>query len=309
MLQLLYIGTLSFGFGPGLGPPQHPSRGDSRCWKKQHTDGPRRQDARMMPLEIKGLELGDKIQVSGSESEPKFFHVPGHKPKGFIARGLVGTIEKIYRPGETEHLDRSDGRDVVVSFTEPKKWKAHFALSELTATDAEESDEVVEPLEIMAEIDVCNVETSETCGAVSQFMTPIAEALVLSPEMPLRQAAELLVHECKTGAPVTSNGRLVGILTQFDFLYVETARRRGVTGRKVALDSGKWEETIKKSLASTVSAAMSRPIAVLAESDMQQVAELMLRRRFNHVPVVSEEKDLVGILTSQDVLRHFLFDK
>ena len=76
----------------------------------------------------------------------------------------------------------------------------------------------------------------------------------------------------------------------------------------VALDSGKWETTVKKSLASTVAGAMSKPTAILAASDMQQVAQLMLRRRFNHMPVVdsAEGGQLVGILTSQDVLRHVI---
>ena len=78
-------------------------------------------------------------------------------------------------------------------------------------------------------------------------------------------------------------------------------------GRKVSLDSGRWESDVRKSLASTVSAAMSMPVAVLSSSDMQQVAQLMLSRRFNHVPVVADASGtLVGILTSQNVLRHVL---
>ena len=40
---------------------------------------------------------------------------------------------------------------------------------------------------------------------------------------------------------------------------------------------------------------------------MKQVAQLMLRRRFNHMPVVTgDERKLVGILTSQNVLGHVI---
>jgi len=39
---------------------------------------------------------------------------------------------------------------------------------------------------------------------------------------------------------------------------------------------------------------------------MRQVAQLMLSRRFNHLPVVDAAGALVGILTSQDVLGHVL---
>jgi len=49
---------------------------------------------------------------------------------------------------------------------------------------------------------------------------------------------------------------------------------------------------------------MSNPTAVAPGSDMAQVAGLMLRRRFNHLPVVEPSGTIVGILTSQDVLRH-----
>jgi CBS domain-containing protein len=39
---------------------------------------------------------------------------------------------------------------------------------------------------------------------------------------------------------------------------------------------------------------------------MSSVAGLMVRKRFNHVPVVADTGDIVGILTSPDVLRHVL---
>ena len=47
-------------------------------------------------------------------------------------------------------------------------------------------------------------------------------------------------------------------------------------------------------------------VAVAPESDMAQVAALMLRRRFNHVPVVNPDGEILGICTSQDVLKHVL---
>jgi len=72
------------------------------------------------------------------------------------------------------------------------------------------------------------------------------------------------------------------------------------------LDSGVWSAQVRKRLASTVRGAMSNPVAVAPGSDMSSVAGLMVRKRFNHLPVVAETGDLVGILTSLDVLRHVL---
>ena len=57
------------------------------------------------------------------------------------------------------------------------------------------------------------------CDRVEDWMTPIERAVILTPDMPMRTAAETLLSNSITGAPVVSNGRLVGVLTQFDFLY------------------------------------------------------------------------------------------
>lgn len=74
----------------------------------------------------------------------------------------------------------------------------------------------------------------------------------------------------------------------------------------VRLDSGKWQDSVKKSLAGTVEGAMSKPVAVTTGSDMVLVAELMLKKSFNHVPVVDTNGAVMGILTSKDVLRHLI---
>eukprot|EP00967_Tisochrysis_lutea_P080404 scaffold110416_cov29-Tisochrysis_lutea.AAC.2 len=77
--------------------------------------------------------------------------------------------------------------------------------------------------------------------------------------------------------------------------------------RTSCLESGKWRDAVSKSLAGTVAGAMSRnPVAVSPSSDMSSVAGLMVRRRFNHVPVIDDAGIIVGILTSPDVLRHVL---
>ena len=39
---------------------------------------------------------------------------------------------------------------------------------------------------------------------------------------------------------------------------------------------------------------------------MAEVAALMVQKRFNHLPVVDAEGVVLGIVTSPDVLRHFL---
>jgi len=258
-----------------------------------------------MALEITNLKEGDEVMIAGSQEYPKFFHVPGHKA-GFVAKGMTGTVSRLYSPGESDHLDRSDGRNVLVEFSEPKKWRAHFDPAELCGVEEWNELDAEEPTPIMPtkEITLCDLDAGQECDRVEDFMTPIADSFVFTPDMPMRDAAKSLVEKKITGAPVVSEGLLVGVLTQFDFLYQESALAGGGDGGfKIELGD-KWAASVKKSLAGRVSEAMSNPTAVAPGSDMAQVAGLMLRRRFNHLPVVEPSGTIVGILTSQDVLRH-----
>ena len=141
-------------------------------------------------LELSEVTVGDIVVVTGDDTYPKFFHVPGHK-EGFVAKGLVGTVHRIYEPGASANLDRSDERDILVAFDEPKKWKAHFMPSELAAGQAAEPAYMGTSL-LATEIELCSTTGGAPCDRVDSFMTPIADATLLSPEMPMRQAAELL---------------------------------------------------------------------------------------------------------------------
>jgi len=266
-------------------------------------------------LAIGDVAIGDVVRVVGDATYPRFMNVPGIKDKdGFAACGSVGKVVKLYQPGECDHLDRSDERDVCVEFMidgeKPKAWKAHLApyelefLSDTSESGSERSFERA----IASDIELCSVEEGSDCDTVEDYMTRLSDALVLSPEMGMSAAAKLLYDFKVTGAPVAdSDGKLVGVLTQFDFLFLEGVRDERGLGSMVSLDSGQWENIVKKSMASTVGAAMSTPIAVTPRSNIRQVAQLMLQRRFNHLPVIRGDNGaLVGILTSQNVLKHVM---
>jgi len=260
-----------------------------------------------MVLKLTELKVGQQVRVAGTSEYPRFFNVPGSQKDGVVAQGLIGEVVKLYEPVVSDHLDRSDGRDVLIAFTEPKPWKAHFEPCELELPSA--APIVPDELDYdqPADIEYCVVDRGSPCEMVGDYMTPLENALILSPAMSMTEAAKLLYDAKVTGAPVTCEGKLVGVLTQFDFLYTETldSEMQGA-GLSVPLDSGSWETHVRKSLASTVKTAMSRPLAIDSRADMQQVAQLMLKRRFNHVPVVESDGSLVGTLTSQNVLRHVI---
>lgn len=109
-------------------------------------------------LDVSRVQLGDKLRVAGTDSAPLFFHVPGQK-QGFVAKGMVGTVAKIYAPGECDDLDRSDERDIVLAFDEPRKWKAHFHPSELELLDGDASQDA--PSGALSDINVYDCKSED----------------------------------------------------------------------------------------------------------------------------------------------------
>lgn len=248
--------------------------------------------ARRLDLCVRMIEpafaIGDEVSVKASCI---LFHIPGHK-EGRDAQGMVGTVARVYNEPNLSPI-----QPVKVSFTDPKPWTGHFEFSELEFANGP-NDAPAEGSHASAAAPPTGLSGGDS---VAECMTLVDKTVVLSPEMPLRQAAELLTANGITGAPVVSEGKLVGVLTQFDFLYQEA----GTTS--LELGSPAWRSAVQKSLAGTVSAAMTRePITVPPGAEMSEVAALMVRKRFNHLVVVDGDDTVLGLVTSPDVLRHVL---
>ena len=109
--------------------------------------------------DITELKVGDSVVVLGTDTYPRFMHVPGHK-EGIVAKGMVGTISKLYVPGESDHLDRSDERDVVVSFTEPRNGRRISRRGGGTVgaePSADDASPVDDSILFAADIDLCEL--------------------------------------------------------------------------------------------------------------------------------------------------------
>ena len=165
---------------------------------------------------------------------------------------------------------------------------------------------------------------------VSEYMTPIADAVVLDPAMNLREAADLLQQKHITGAPVVSDQKLVGVLSQFDFLF-----KAAGTGA-LNLEADTYATDVKKILGGNVQSVMTTDPVTFSPDDpvsiatptadsralpnhmpdeltagrslrvqVSAVASIMIKRRFNHVPII-EGETVVGIIRSTDVMRYVL---
>jgi CBS domain-containing protein len=133
----------------------------------------------------------------------------------------------------------------------------------------------------------------------SEFMT--ADVLTVSPDTPVKDAAQLLAERGVTAVPVVDNdGHLVGVVSEADLLRgrVEPDPRRHLGS--VPVDEGPVPHE--------VSEVMTRDVVALPDTaDESDFARLMVRRQLKTVPVVSGER-LVGIVSRRDLLRHLARD-
>jgi CBS domain-containing protein len=97
----------------------------------------------------------------------------------------------------------------------------------------------------------------------------------------LARAAELMERAGVRELPVAEEGRLCGIISRTDL--------------QAHLGHLEW---------TSVQAAMTpEPVVVTPEQSTAAVSRVLLRGRFNAVPVIGDEKTLIGMVSRSDLLR------
>lgn len=142
---------------------------------------------------------------------------------------------------------------------------------------------------------------------VSKIMT--TDVITVRPDTPVTEAAAVLLEKRINGLPVVdADNRLTGIICQSDLIVQQ--KKMPLPTYFTLLDGlipltslGHIEDEIKKMSATTVSEAMTgRPVSVTPDTDVEEVANLMVEKNFHTVPVVENGK-LVGVVGKEDILR------
>lgn len=139
------------------------------------------------------------------------------------------------------------------------------------------------------------------------IMTP--DPVTVSPDMPVTEAAKLMVDHGFGALPVISGDKLVGIVTEGDLIMqdvkVEFPTYLHLLDGFIMYPgaTARFESELKKAVGATVRDVMSmEPVTVQVTSAVNDVATLMVEQDVSRVPVMDGER-LVGIISKSDIVR------
>lgn len=131
------------------------------------------------------------------------------------------------------------------------------------------------------------------------------EIVSVAPDATVLQAARLMLQHHISGLPVVeASGKLVGILSEGDFLRrreTSTQRRRS-RWLEFLMGPGKIASEYVHSHGSRVAEVMTEDVVTVgADATLEQIVELMEKHRIKRVPVLQDGK-LAGIVTRSNLL-------
>ena len=137
-----------------------------------------------------------------------------------------------------------------------------------------------------------------------------SDVIVAKQNDSVASVAKLLIKEKIGGLPVVNEEyKVVGIISETDILkkekYVEAPRVVNILQGLIFLDDVKnIEEDMKKIAAYKVEDLMSKDIIKVHEDDkFDDIANIMIKKSINRVPVVDSNNTLKGIICRYDIIR------
>lgn len=138
------------------------------------------------------------------------------------------------------------------------------------------------------------------------------DIVTVTPETEIVQAAGIMLKNRINGLPVVDDtGKLVGILCQSDLIVQQ--KRIPVPSLFTLLESyiplssvKRIDKEVEKIAAIKVKQAMTiNPVTVSPQTEIEEIAGLMVDRKYHTLPVVDGTR-LVGIIGKEDVLKTLL---
>jgi CBS domain-containing protein len=125
---------------------------------------------------------------------------------------------------------------------------------------------------------------------VDQYMT--RAVTTVARQLPLRDLEALFEKHDFNSFPVVEEGKMVGIVTKFDFLRAFAF----TTGQMVP----PYDDLMKRPVAQIMTEAV---VHVEPATPLTRVVEMMVSLKTRSFPVIDPERELVGMISREDVIR------
>lgn len=137
---------------------------------------------------------------------------------------------------------------------------------------------------------------------VRDLMT--TDPLTVEPETLLKEAARTMVRNRVSGLPVVEDGKVVGIVTEGDFLRQEASREQPY--RFSLLDALFGEGPSEPPAVETVAEVMTDHVITIGpDASIGDAARTMATKNVKRLPVVDDDEVLIGVISRADVVNAF----
>lgn len=135
-----------------------------------------------------------------------------------------------------------------------------------------------------------------------KLTVPIAQIMskdlkTLTTKQTLYEAESMFKKHKIRHIPVVDGNKLVGVLSYSDLLKISYA------------DVTEGEEDVEAVVYDmfSISQVMAKvPVTVTSDTSIKEVIKILINQTFHSIPVVEKNGDLVGIVTTTDLLKYFL---
>ena len=142
------------------------------------------------------------------------------------------------------------------------------------------------------------------------------KVITINKSASIEQLSELLLKNNISGVPVMDDdGSLAGVVTEADIIVKDTSLHFPAYFKLldaiIYLESlNKFKNNLKKHLATKVEDIMTEKIRTVSpDTDVSEIADIMLDKRINRLPILDKDAKLVGIVTRADIVRSTILKK
>jgi len=141
----------------------------------------------------------------------------------------------------------------------------------------------------------------------------VKKVITINKNASVAELSELLIKNKISGVPVVDDsGKLVGIATEGDLIVRDADLH--FPGYFKLLDSiiyleslNKFKRNLRKYLGTKVEDVMTSKVKIVKEdTPVNVVANIMIRKNVNRVPVLDNDGNLVGIITRADIVKSMI---